>query len=131
MNFYLLYESNSTLRTFIAALELQFHIFVPRGKIVQNIKFLSIRQTSDLISKLYSTHQHESRDMLSFQNKAPNTKLLQFHENRDNLTYLKKCDFKRKLIFQIQGHHWIRDVQTSLGVASVPDSPIDPARKTR
>ena len=33
--------------------------------------------------------------MLDFQNRVSNIKLLKFYANRDNSTYLKKCDFKR------------------------------------
>ena len=79
LNPYLLYGPNSALCAFPAALELQFHISVPRSKIIQNVKFLSVYQTSDLISKLDFTRQHESRGMLGFQNRAPDTKLLKFH----------------------------------------------------
>ena len=73
--------------------KLQFQVFVLRGKIVQNVKFLFVNQNSDLISKLDSTHQHESMSMLSFQNRALDTKLLKFHANRDERTYLDKHDF--------------------------------------
>ena len=92
MNPYPLYGPNSALRAFIAALELQFYISISMGKIVQNIKFSSVCQTSDLILKLDSTRQHESKGMLGFQNRA-DTKLLKFHQNRDERVYLKKCDF--------------------------------------
>ena len=40
-------------------------------------------QTSDLVSKLNSTRQHESKGVLGFQNKALDTKLLKLHANRD------------------------------------------------
>ena len=63
------------------------------GKIVQNIKFSSVDQTSDLILKFDSTRQHESRGMLSFQNRTPDTKLLKFYANWDEKAYLEKCDF--------------------------------------
>ena len=63
MNSYLLYKSNSDLRAFTDAFELQFQTSDPRGKIVQNVKFSSISQISDLISKLDPTCQHESRGM--------------------------------------------------------------------
>ena len=56
---------------------------------------------SDLNSKLNSARQHESSDVLGFQNRAPDTKLLKFHANQDNSAYLKKCDFQHKLICQI------------------------------
>ena len=101
LNFYLLYEPNRLLCAFTTTHELQFHIFDSRDKIVQNIKFLPISQNSDLISKLDLNNQHESRGMLSFQNRVPDIKLLKFHVNRDNQTYLKKCNFLRKLICQI------------------------------
>ena len=66
LNYYLLYESNSALRAFTATFELQLHISIPRGKIIQNIEFSSLCQNSYLISKLYSTRQHESRGILGF-----------------------------------------------------------------
>ena len=56
--------------------------------------------------------------MLGFQNKAPNTKLLQFYENQGNEAYLEKCDFQRMLICQIWGHHWICGIETSPKVIS-------------
>ena len=93
MNPYLLCGPNNALRVFTTTLELQFQISVPRGKIVQNVKFSSVSQTSDLISKLNSTRQHESRGMLGFQNRALDTKLLKFHVNRDERAYLEKYDF--------------------------------------
>ena len=36
--------------------------------------------------------------MLGYKNRATNVKILKFHVNRDNIVYLKKCDFQRKLI---------------------------------
>ena len=57
-------NEHSPIVNVTVALELQFHIFDPRGKIVQNVKFLSVNQTCGLISKLNPTHQHESKDML-------------------------------------------------------------------
>ena len=63
------------------------------GKIIQNVKFSYVRQTSDLILKLDSICQHESRGMLGFQNRAPNTKLLNFHANQEEIAYLGKYDF--------------------------------------
>ena len=78
---------------FTASLELQFHIFNAMGKIIQNVKFLPASQDNDLNLKLNPTHQQESRGMLCFQNIAPNIKILKFHTNRDNITYLKKCKF--------------------------------------
>ena len=70
------------------------------GKIVQNVKFLSVSQNSNLISKLDYTCQHESKFMLSFQNRAPDNKLLKFYTNQDNRAYLEKHDFEWKLICQ-------------------------------
>ena len=99
MSSYLLYEPNNILCAFIAVPKLQFHISNPRGKIVQNVKFLSVNENNDLTLKLKPTYQHESRGMLSFQNKTPGIKLLQFHVNRDN-GLLDKYDFYRKLLFQ-------------------------------
>ena len=84
MNSYFLYKPNNALRASTAILDLQFHIFDPRGKIVQNIKFLSVSQNNDLISKSNPTNQHESRGMLGFQNRASDSKLLKFYVNRDN-----------------------------------------------
>ena len=77
----MLYSLKNALRTITTAPELQFHISESREKIVQNVKFSSINQTSDLISKLNPTRQQESRGMLGFQNRAPDTKLLNFHTN--------------------------------------------------
>ena len=62
-------------------------------KIVQNVKLSSVSQNSDLILKLDSIHQHESRGMLGFQNRAPKNKLLNFHANQDERTYLEKHNF--------------------------------------
>ena len=70
-----------------------FQIFDVRSKIVQNIKFLSVSQNNNLISKLDFTHQHESKGMLGLQNKALDAKLLQFHTNQDYLAYLEKYIF--------------------------------------
>ena len=84
MNSYLLYEPNSTLCAFTSTPKLKFKNSDPRGKIVQNIKKFPIRQNSDQTPKLYSTHQYESRDMLDFQNRAPDIKLLKIHTIRDD-----------------------------------------------
>ena len=70
------------------------------SKIVQNIKFSSVNQNSDLNSKLNSTRQHESKGVLDFQNRAPGIKLLKFHTNQDNRVYLEKRDFQQKLVCQ-------------------------------
>ena len=93
MNSYFLYGPNNALLTFTVAPELQFHIFNPRGKIIQNVNFTSISQTSNLISKLNPTRQHESKGMLGFQKRALDTKLLKFHVNQDNWAYFEKRDF--------------------------------------
>ena len=100
MNSYLLYGSNIALHTFTAFIELQFHISETKGKIVQNVKFLSVSQTSGLISKLDATRQHESKVMLSFQNRALDIRLLKIHTNQDNRAYLKKPDVQWKLVFK-------------------------------
>ena len=93
LNLYLLYGPNNALFVYTATFEVQIHISIPRGKIVQNIKFSFVSQTSDLISKVDSTRQHESKGMLGFQNRAPDTKLLKFHADREEIAYPKKCDF--------------------------------------
>ena len=71
----------------------QFHISDLRGKIIQNVKFSPIIQNSDSSSKLNPTSQHEPRGMLDFQNRAMDIKLLKFHANQENYTYLEKYDF--------------------------------------
>ena len=38
--------------------------------------------------------------MLGFQKRALDIKLLKFHTNQDNNTYLEKCDFQEKLVYQ-------------------------------
>ena len=81
-----------------------------------------VSQNSDLISKLDPTHQHESRDMLDFQNKALYSKLLKFHANQNNQTNLKKHDFQWKLICQMWNRHYIRGIETSPGVVLNSDS---------
>ena len=60
--------------------------------------------------------------MLDFQNKALDSKLLKFHANRDNQAYLEKCDFQRKLVYQIWDCHWIRGIETSSRVVSDSES---------
>ena len=82
-------------------LELRFHISNSRGKIVQNVNFLSINQNSDLNSKLNPTREYESRGMLGFQNRVLDIKILQFHVNQDNSAYLKKYDFSTEARFPI------------------------------
>ena len=81
------------LRVFTVASKLQFHIFDPRGQNRPNIKILPVNQSSDLGSKLNHTHQHGSMDMLGFQNRAIDIKLLNFHANRDNSAYLENHNF--------------------------------------
>ena len=78
---YLLYEPNHALRALKAASMPYFHIFDPKGKMVQNIIFFLVNQNSISSLKLNLTHQHESRDMLSFQNKVPDIKILKFQAN--------------------------------------------------
>ena len=51
--------------------------------------FLPVSQNNDLISNLGPTHQHESRSMLGFQNRAMDIKLLKIHTSRDNRAYLE------------------------------------------
>ena len=96
----LLHKPNYALHAFAITSELQFYIFDPKGKIVQNVNFLHVSQNSDLSLKLNPNHQHESRGILGFQNKAPDIKILKFHANQDNSVYLEECDFQHKLIFQ-------------------------------
>ena len=121
MNSYLLYEPNSALRAFTITPELSFLIFDPRGKIVQNIKFSSVGQNSDLISKLDPTHQHESRGCSVSKTRPKISSFWKFTQIKTIGAYLEKCYFQRKLIFQIWDWHWIRGAETSLGVVSDPD----------
>ena len=93
-----------------------------RNKIVRNANFSSVNQNSDLSIKLNSTREHKSRGILGFQNRAPDIKLVKFHENWDNNAYLKKFNFQRKLIYQFWNFHWIHSVKTSLSVVSDPIS---------
>ena len=98
MKLYLLYGLNNGLHTFITALEL-YSIFSTLGAKLSKISnFHSSVWTSDSISKLNPTCQHESKGMLGFQNRALDTKLLQFHVNRDEWAYLEKHDFQRKFV---------------------------------
>ena len=60
--------------------------------------------------------------MPSFQNRAPYIKLLKFHANQDNSSYLKKCDFQQKLICEFWDCYWIHSIEKSLGVVSDLDS---------
>ena len=50
LNSYLLYKPNGVLRVFTSALEIEFHYFDPRGKIVQTVKILLVSQNNDLTS---------------------------------------------------------------------------------
>ena len=95
-----LIKAQPCFRAFTVAFKLQFHIFDPKGNIVKYVKFLPISQNSGLSSKLNPTCQHESKGMLGFQNSALDIMLLKFHTNRDNITYLEKCDFQRKFVCQ-------------------------------
>ena len=99
MNSYLLHRPNRTHHAITATLELQFHISDLIGKIIKNVKFLSVSQNIDLTSKLDPTRQHESRGMLGFQNRALDIKLLKFHVNQDNQGYLEKRNFQQKLVY--------------------------------
>ena len=118
MSSYLLYEPNNALCTFTATSKLQFYILDLRGKIIKNVNFLPISQNSDLSLQLNSTHQHESKGILGFQNRAPDIKLLKFHANRDNSAYLEKCNFQRKLVCKLWDCHWIHGVEMSQRVVS-------------
>ena len=71
-----LIEPNHALHGFTAAPKLQFHISDPRSKIVQNVNFSPVSQNSNSSLKLNSTHYHEFRGMLGFQNRVMNIKLL-------------------------------------------------------
>ena len=103
------------------------------GKIIQNVKFSSISQTSDLISKLDSTRQHESNSMLSFQNRATYIKLLKFHINRDERAYFEKVIYNESSFLRFWECHWICGVAMSLGVCSDSDleSRLTLHKKTR
>ena len=90
MNLYLPHESNSALYAFTAAPNLKFAISNPKGKIVQKVKFLSVNRNSDLIPKLYSTHQDELGDVLSFQNRALEAYIPRGHAKRCKKAYLEK-----------------------------------------
>ena len=100
MSSYLLDVPNHAFCAFTAAPELKFHIFDPRDKIVQNINFLPINKNSYSRSKLNRIGQHECRDILGFQNRASDIKLLKFYANQDNIVYIRKYDFQRKLVYQ-------------------------------
>ena len=101
MNFYLLYEPNHALCVSTTAPKLQFYISNPRGKIIQNINFSSVSQNNDLSSKLDLIHQHESRGILDFQNRAPDIKILKVHANWDNSAYFEKHNFEQKACLPI------------------------------
>ena len=78
--FLLYYELNDAFRAVITAPKLQIVNLNPRGKVVQNVKFLSITQNSNLSLKLDST----LRGMLGFQNRAPEAYKPKFHVERCN-----------------------------------------------
>ena len=65
-----------------------------RAKLFKVSTFLRVSQNSDLSSQLNPTHQHDSKGILSFQNRALSVKLLKFHANIDERTYIEKCDFQ-------------------------------------
>ena len=79
---------------FTATLELHFHIFKPKGKIVQNVNFSPVSQKNDLSLKLNPTRQNKSRGMLGFQNRALEYPVIEIYANRDNNTYIKKHNFQ-------------------------------------
>ena len=118
MSSYLLYELNHAFHAFIATPKLQFQISNPMSKIIQNINFSPVSQNSDSGLKLNSTHQHELRSMLNFQNRTPDIKILKIHANWDNSAYLENHDFQRKLFFQFWDCHWIHGVENRLEVVS-------------
>ena len=68
---------------------------------IQNVNFLPVGQNKDLSLKLNLACQHKSRDMLSFQNRAPYVKILKFCANRGNSAYLEKRNFQQKLIYPL------------------------------
>ena len=105
------------------------------GKHVQNrpssLKIVSCKmcQSTKLSFKftfikfqLFRKYFKNTKGVLIFQNRISNIKLLKFHTNRDNMTYLEKCDFQRKLICQIWDFHWIHDVEMSPKVVLDPNS---------
>ena len=51
--------------------------------------------------------------MLDFQNRVLNIKILKIHVNRDNNTYIEKCNFQWKLICRFWDHYWICGIETS------------------
>ena len=51
-------------------------ILIIRAKLSKISKFCPLVKTVIEIKKLYSTHQHESRDMLDFQNGAPGSQVI-------------------------------------------------------
>ena len=67
---HLLYERNCAFRALTAIPELKFQSSYPMGKIIQNVNFSLVSQNSDSSSKLNFNRQHESKDILSFQNRA-------------------------------------------------------------
>ena len=75
---------------FTASLEIKFHSSDPRGKNHPKYQFFARQQNNDLSLKLNPTRQHESRGILSFQNRVPDIKILKFHANQDNSPYLKE-----------------------------------------
>ena len=58
---------------------------------------MPVSQNSDLSSKLNPTHQHDFKGMFGFQNKIMDIKLLKFHANRDNMTYIENIIFNGSL----------------------------------
>ena len=62
-------------------------------KVVQNVKFLPVKQNSNLSLKLNSHRQREFRSMLNFQNRVQDIELLKFHINWDNQGLSRKKQF--------------------------------------
>ena len=85
-------------------------------------KVFHFSQNSDLSLKLNPTRQQNFRGMLDFQNRTPYIKLLKFHVNRDNMTYLEKYNFQRKLVYQIEIAIGFMASKMSLGMVSDLDS---------
>ena len=61
---------------------------------VQNVNFSSMSQNSNLSFKLNSSYWHKFRGMLGLQNRAAYIKILKFHINWDNSTYLENQNFQ-------------------------------------
>ena len=66
MSSYLYPELNDVFHALTTIPKLQIVNPNPRGKIIQNVKFLSVSQNNDLSLKLDSTCQNKSKGMLVF-----------------------------------------------------------------